>query len=216
MRFDTLRCEAVTIAKAGAGALILTGLIGFVGCGKVPTTHFYTLEAPSVSASSKTLPYDIAVARFRTAFRLSQDRLVYMPTPYHVDYYNYHRWAGFPADMVTVDLISSLKHSKAFHSVTGMRSDGKPDYILRGEIENLEEQDNGSNVTAKVSLTLDAYDVATHNVVWSGAADYSKPVTAGSVEDVARELSDGVRQCLRQLTDDLIAKFPEKKEKNAP
>jgi ABC-type uncharacterized transport system auxiliary subunit len=190
--------------------LFVTALLA-AGCAKVPTTHFYTLEAPPVAAAAKTLPYDVEVSRFRAAFRLAQDRLVFMPSPYHVDYYNYHRWAGFPADLMTSALISSLKHAAIFRSVSDMHSGGKPDYILRGEIENLEEQDNGSTVTARVSLTLEAYEVQTHKVIWSGAADHEKQVTAGSVDDVARELNAGVRACLEKLTRDLAAGFLERK-----
>src|SRR5712691_1709483 len=146
------------------------------GCGKVPQTHFYSLDAPSPAASAKTLPYDVAVPRFRAAYRLSQDRIVYMPSSYHVDYYNYHRWSGYPADLVTSAFITSLKRAGIFRSVSEMRSGGKPDYLLRGEIQNLEELDNGSAVTARVSMTLDVMDANTHQIVWSGAAEYEKPV----------------------------------------
>jgi ABC-type uncharacterized transport system auxiliary subunit len=194
-----------------AAAIVLAGMLLAAGCAKVPQTHFYTLEPPSMTASGKTLPYDVEVARFRAAFRLSQDRLVFMPSPYHVDYYNYHRWAGYPADMVTAALISSLKHAGVFRSVSDVHSGGKPDFILRGEIENLEELDSGASATARVALTLDAYDVQNRAVVWSGAADYQKQVTAGTVDDVARELNEGVRQSLEKLTHELAAGFPEKK-----
>jgi ABC-type uncharacterized transport system auxiliary subunit len=197
--------------KIPAAALLMAAMLLASGCAKVPQTHFYTLEPPAMSSAGKTLPYDVEVARFRAAFRLSQDRLVYMPSPYHVDYYDFHRWAGYPADMVTSALISSLKHAGVFRSVSEIRSGAKPDYILRGEIENLEELDSGGTVTARVALTLDAYDAQTHAIVWSGAADASKQVTAGSVDDVARELSAGVRQSLEKLTHDLASGFPEKK-----
>jgi len=202
--------QHMTWKRTMLAGLLLAALFA-AGCAKVPQTHFYTLEAPAMTSTGKNLPYDVEVARFRAAFRLTQDRLVFMPTPYHVDYYNYHRWAGFPADMVTSALITSLKHAGIFRSVSDVHSGGKPDYILRGEIENLEEQDNGGTVSARVALTLDAYDFQTRAVVWSGAADYQKQVSAGSVDDVARELNDGVRQSLEKLTRDLAAGFPEKK-----
>jgi ABC-type uncharacterized transport system auxiliary subunit len=203
--------QHMTWKRAVLAGLLLAALFA-AGCGKVPQTHFYTLEAPAMASTGKNLPYDVQVARFRAAFRLTQDRLVFMPTPYHVDYYNYHRWAGFPSDMVTSAMITSLKHAQVFRSVTDVHSGGKPDYILRGEIENLEEQDNGGTVTARVALTLDAYDFQTRAVVWTGAADYTKQVSAGSVDDVARELNEGVRQSLEKLTRDLAAGFPEKKQ----
>ena len=194
-----------------AATLGLTAVLLAAGCAKVPQTHFYTLEPPAMTAIGKTLPYDVEVARFRAAFRLGQDRLVYMPSPYHVDYYDFHRWAGYPADMVTSALISSLKHASVFRSVSAVRSGAKPDYILRGEIENLEERDSSGTVTARVSITLEAIDAQSHAIVWSGAADFSKQVAAGSVDDVAKELNEGVRQSLEKLTRDLAAGFPEKK-----
>jgi uncharacterized lipoprotein YmbA len=98
--------------------LLAVALSGLSGCGKVPATHFYTLEPPAVSSAGKTLPYDVSVARFRAAYRLSQDRLVYMASAYHVDYYNYHRWAGIPADLVTQGMITSLKRAGVFRSVS--------------------------------------------------------------------------------------------------
>src|SRR5580658_4756775 len=125
-----------------AAALVAAAMFLAAGCGKVPATHFYTLEPPAMTASAKTFPYEVEVARFKAAFRLSQDRIVYMPSPFHVDYYSYHRWAGFPADMVTAGLVSSLKHAGVFRSVSEVRSGAKPDYILHGQIENLEEQDS--------------------------------------------------------------------------
>ena len=201
----------MTWQRTTLACFVLAATLLAMGCGKVPPTHFYTLEPPATASIGKTLPYDVEVARFRAAFRLTQDRLVYMPTPYRVDYYSYHRWAGYPADMVTAAMVSALKHAGVFRSVSEVRSGGRPDYILRGQIENLEEQDSGATVTARVALTLDAYDVQSRAIVWSGAADYQKQVAAGSVDDVARELNEGVRQSLEKLTRDLAAGFPEKK-----
>jgi hypothetical protein len=92
-----------------------------------------------------------------------------------------------------------------------MRSGGTPDYILRGEIQNLEEVDTGSSVTARVAMTLDVTDTKTRAIVWSGAASMERPVNGNNVDDVARELHEGVRLSLEKLTRDLAAGFPEKK-----
>lgn len=196
-----------------AGYLVLaSAAVVLAGCGKVPATHFYTLQAPPATSAGKTpLPFDVAVFRFRTAYRLAQDRLVYMPSPYQVDYYTYHRWAGYPADLVTAALISSLKHAGVFRSVSEIRTGVNPDYILKGEIEDLQEVDSPGVATAKVSITLEAIDAKTRAVVWSGDGTYEKGVTSGNVDDVARELNEGVRQILDKLTREIAAaKFPGK------
>src|ERR1035438_833140 len=144
--------------------LVAAFVAALAGCGKVPVTHFYSLEPPAESPSGKMLPYDVAVFRFRTAYRLSQDRLVFMPAPYQVDYYNYHRWAGYPADLVTGALITTLKHAGLFRSVSEIRTGITPDYLLKGEIENLEEVDTPGVATARVAISLEALDAKTRAV----------------------------------------------------
>ncbi len=196
--------------KLALSALLSMAMF-LAGCGKVPVTHFYTLEAPPVASVGKTLPYDVSVARFRTGFRLSQDRLVYMPADYHVDYYTYHRWAGYPADLLTQALITTLKRNKTFRSVSEIKTGVNPDYVLRGEILNLEEVDSANSATARVSISLDVTDAKTHSIVWSSTAQYEKPVTSGNVDDVARELNQGVRETLDKLVREMAAQFPEKK-----
>src|SRR5258708_6743025 len=190
---------------------VVAGAATFVGCGKVPETHFYTLEPPSVSPVARKLPYDVSVARFRAGYRLSQDRLVYMPAPYHVDFYTYHRWAGYPSDLVTLAMITALKQANLFRSVSEIKSGVNPDFVLRGEVQNLEELDAPGSATARVAITLDAQDAKTRNIVWSGSARYEKQVISGNIDDVARELNEGVRQTLDKLVQDMAQNFPEKK-----
>ena len=134
-----------------------------------------------------------------------------MPSAYQVDYYNYHRWTGYPADLLTAALITTLKRAKTFRSVSEIKTGVNPDYVLHGEIQNLEEVDAGASATARVAITLDATDAKTHAIVWSGSATYEKTVTSGSVDDVARELNQGVRDTLEKLVRDLSKEFPEKK-----
>src|ERR1043166_8055016 len=132
--------RAMKTTRAAILLVLLAGLLTVTaGCGKVPQTHFYTLEPASPGNLGKTLPYEVAVSRFRAAYRLSQDRVAFMESSHHVDYYNYHRWAGFPADLVTSAFITGLKRAGLFRADTEMRSGARPDYILRGEIQDLQE-----------------------------------------------------------------------------
>ncbi len=172
------------------------------GCGKIPTTQYYSIGnglPPAPAAGARPLTFDVAVARFKAPQSLAQDRLLYRPAPNQVDYYAYHRWSGYPADQVTAAFIVRLRNAGLFRTVTSMDGAPKADYILRGGVENLEEVNSGTDVSANVVLSMEVVDTKTHTVVWSGMRKVERPVAERSVPGVVRELNEGVRQCLDEL-----------------
>lgn len=184
-------------------------LIFLAGCGgKIPLTHFYSLEnVPPPPTSHRALPLDVAVARFRAPQQLTQDRLVYRPAPYQLEFYNYHRWSNSPPDMLTETLVYSLKRSGLFRSVSSLQGGPRVDYLLRGYIHNLEEVNSAEGVTAQVALSVEVVDMKTHAVVWTGRGSSERQVADRSVPGVVQGLNDGVRQSLEQITQGLAAFF---------
>ena len=189
--------------------LLILGLLA--GCGKIPQTQYYSIGSglpPAPAASSPApLSFDVAVARFRAPQSLAQDRLLYRPGPNQVDYYAYHRWSGYPADQVTAVFLTRLRSAGLFRTVTSMDGAPKADYLLRGGVENLEEVNSGTEVSAHVVLSMEVVDTKTHTVVWSGMRTSDKPVADRSVAGVVRELNEGVRQCVDELTQGVAAHF---------
>lgn len=184
---------------------ILTGLLA--GCGKLPTTRYYAIDTrlPS-SPATRTLPLDVAVARFRASQMLAQDRLVYREG-HQVNYYNYDRWSVPPPDMLTDVLIRSLRDSGMFRSVATMQGGPKVDYLLRGYLEQLEEVDAPDGVTARVALRLEAVDMKTNAVVWTGRGSANRPVAERSVTGVVRELNEGIEESLQQVIRSMAGHF---------
>ncbi len=187
-------------------------LLSLAGCGgKLPQTHFYTLEtslpAPPPAA---TLPVDIAVARFRAPQALTQDRVVYRPAPHHMDFYEYHRWVDSPPDLVTQNLIAHLKRAGIFRSVTGIQGAASADYLLRGRIEHLEEVDADSSVSARVALSAELVDSKTRGVVWAGRGAHEVAVPDRSVEGVVRGMNEALRESLDQITRGLTTHFQQR------
>jgi len=190
--------------------VVLLALALLPACGgKLPQTRYYTIESglPALPQHSGSLPFDVAVARFRTSQVLAQDRIVYRPAPHQVDYYQYHRWADPPADLLTHALLEHLRRASLFRSVSTMQSAPKADYVLRGRIEHLEEVNTSDSVSARVYLTLEALDAKTHAVVWSGKGSSESQVPDRSVEGVVQQINEGVRQSLEELTRGLTAFF---------
>jgi ABC-type uncharacterized transport system auxiliary subunit len=190
-------------------AVALAGLlVGLVGCGKVPTTRYYAIDTRlPVAPATRTMPLDVAVARFRASQMLAQDRLVYRKGTHEVNYYNYDRWSVPPADMLADALIRGLKDSGMFRSVSTMQGGPKVDYLLRGYIELLEEVDGADGVTARVALRLDAVDMKTNAVVWSGRGAADRPVSDRSVTGVVRELNEGIQDSLQQVVRGMAGHF---------
>lgn len=189
--------------------LALTGvLIGVLGgCAKLPTTRYYAIDTrlPS-SPATRSLPLDVAVARFRASQMLAQDRVVYREG-HQVNYYNYDRWSVPPPDMLTDVLIRALKDSGMFRSVASLQGGPRVDYLLRGYLEQLEEVDAPDGVTARVALRLEAVDMKTNAVVWTGRGSASRPVAERSVTGVVRELNEGVEESLQQVIRSMAGHF---------
>lgn len=181
--------------------LCAVALIGvLVGCGKIPNTRYYAIDTRLAAApATRTLPLDVAVARFRVAQTLASDRLVYRQGQHEVNYYNYDRWSAPPADMLTDTLIRGLKDAGMFRSVSTLQGGPKVDYLLRGYIEMLEEVDAPDGVTARVALRVDLVDMKTNAVVWSGRGAADRPVSERSVTGVVRELNEGIQSSLQEI-----------------
>ncbi len=192
--------------SCGVSVLVLALALG--GCGKVPQTRYYTIDAGLPAApGSQALPYDIAVARFSAPQVLAQDRLIFRPGSHQVDYYQYRRWSDPPADLVTQALLAHLRRTGLFRSVSTLQGAPRSDYVLRGRVDHLEEVNSDENVSVHVTLALEAVDTKTRAVVWSGSGNYANPVAEHSVEGIVKEINEGVHQNLQQLTTSLASYF---------
>lgn len=189
------------------GAALL--LLALASCGgKVPPTRHYTLEIPlsNPARAANSFPVTVAVVRFQAPRPLQQDRVVFRPAPNQVDFYDYHRWADSPPDLVTNNLVRHLKESGMFRSV--VTTAGAPaDYFLRGTVESLEEVDSGESVSARVALSAELIDARTRQIVWSGRGSHEAPVQERSVEGIVRVLNEGLRHSIEQLSGGLASFF---------
>src|SRR2546422_2970065 len=90
---------------------------------------------------SARMPIALAVRRFETPAYLRQGRIVYRETPEAVDFYEYHCWAAETGPTVTTALIDSIRSARLFSFVKPYDGEDKPDYLLTGRLERLDEVD---------------------------------------------------------------------------
>jgi hypothetical protein len=66
-----------------------------------PEVRHYALTLTVPEAPASTAQASLVVRPFMARDPYDQERIVYRSSPYQLDFYNYHRWAASPADLVT-------------------------------------------------------------------------------------------------------------------
>ena len=186
-----------TLVTTCTCALLLSGCAG-----KVRYPNYYALSIapaaqvdPPVSRQSATL----AVRRFETPAYLRQGRIVYRESPDQIGFYEYHRWASDPGAAVTTALIDSLRSSHLFASVGPYASEQRPDYLLTGRLERLDEIDYGGGVKVEARLSAELTNLRTGAVVWTGDASQTSKVDQRNVNSVVSEMNAALQVSIQRL-----------------
>ena len=175
------------------------------GCGASRPVKYYVLDvapAPASTASAR-FPVTLLVSRIAASHLYRDDRLVYGRGPVELGTYEYERWSETPADMVQDLLISSLRSSGQYTSVSPISSNVRGDYIIRGHLYALDEVDDKPGIAARFSLQLDLFDPKTGRPVWTDSYSNDESVNGKTVEDVVTTLDHNVRAGMQQLTANL-------------
>jgi len=176
------------------------------GCGKVRFPNYYTLAvAPTLTPAAnpgRTLG-SLAVRDFETPAYLRQGRIVYRESPTEVGFYEYHRWITNPGTTVTTAIVDTLRSSALFSQVEPDASHSKPDFLLRGQLERLDEIDYGGAVRVEVKLSAQLVNLRTASTVWSEDEAETARVEKAAVNSVVAEMSDAVQKCIDRLLADM-------------
>lgn len=182
-----------------AAVCSLAGLAA--ACGASRPTKYYALDAPATPAPATTapIPVRLLVARITASHLYRDDRLVYGSGPVQLGTYEYERWSEPPVDMLQDMLISSLRASGQYRSVSRVGSASRGDYVVRGHLDALDEIDKPS-LAARFSFQLELFDPGTGTIVWSNSYRHDEPVQGKHVSDVIEALDRNVEAGLQQLT----------------
>lgn len=182
------------------------------GCaGRVRYPKYYTLEiAPALQPASGNarMPAAVAVRRFETPAYLRQGRIVYREAPEAVDFYEYHRWAADPGPTVTSAMIESMRTARLFAFVKPFDGDEKPDYLMTGRLQKLDEVDYGGAVRVEAKVSAELVDARTGMIVWAGDAMAALNVESSNVNAVVAAMSRGFRSTSIALWQTWRRNFP--------
>jgi ABC-type uncharacterized transport system auxiliary subunit len=184
------------LAAAAMATLVLAG------CGSVryPTSYLLNLPAPMPQAAPPQAPLGrVAVREFRCPDYLCEGRIIYRPTPEEVGFYEYHRWAASPRQVITQSMADALRARSLFKSVAVHERGIEAAYVLTGNIERLEEVDHGSDVQALCTISAQLVEVRGGSLVWHHTASEAVPVQQRNVAGVVIGLSAAARTVIDRL-----------------
>jgi ABC-type uncharacterized transport system auxiliary subunit len=172
------------------------------GCGSVryPQMYLLDLRPPEVRVESTggTLG-QLVVREFACPNYLCDGRIVYRPTANEAAFYEYHRWAVSPRQMITESVAGGLRATALFNDVAVRDPGAAVAYRLTGTIERFEEVDDGHDVQAVCMLSAELLDVRSKTIVWSHSETAAAPVIDRSVAGVVAGLSAATRTAVDAL-----------------
>jgi ABC-type uncharacterized transport system auxiliary subunit len=175
----------------------VTGLLS--ACGASRPVKYYVLDVDvPPAASPQPLPITLLVGRITATHLYRDDRLVYGSGPVELGTYEYERWAEAPADMIQDILVTSLRSTGQYRSVSKMASTLRADYIVRGRLFSLYEV--AKPLSGRFSVELDLFDPKAGMTVWTGSYSHDEPVSGKRVENVVEALDKSVLAGMQQLT----------------
>jgi uncharacterized lipoprotein YmbA len=177
------------------------------GCaGKTRYPDYYMLPlAPSAVASSKDGHNfsAVAVQRFETPAYLRQGRIVYRQTPEQIGFYDYHRWASDPGQVVTSAMMDSLRSAGVFSLVEVYDGQENTEYLLSGRVERLDEVDYGNHVQVEVKLSAQLLNRKTGAAIWTGDTTTTANISQREMSSVVRAMGQATQHGIEQLVEEM-------------
>ena len=188
----------------------LAAALMVVACGSVRYPQMYLLElrppvAPVESAGGAL--GQLVVGEFACPDYLCEGRIVYRPNASEAGFYEHHRWAVSPRQMITESVAGGVRATALFNDVALRDGGAAVAYRLTGSIERFEEVDDGHDVQAVCRLSAELLDVRSKTIVWSHSETAAVPVIDRSVAGVVGSLSAATRTAVDALVASMTSRL---------
>jgi ABC-type uncharacterized transport system auxiliary subunit len=175
----------------GSLGIPFAAMLVLTGCGPSRYARSYVLSFPAPSPALKQA-VDIgtlAIDEFECPQYLCEGRIVYRSSPEEIGFYEFHRWAANPREMLTRFVADRVRSAALFKSVALRGSRVDATYVMKGTIEHLEEVDQGQSVSVVCTISAQLVQKQTRSVVWSKTVSQTLPVQNRTVAGVVSSLS---------------------------
>jgi ABC-type uncharacterized transport system auxiliary subunit len=191
------RLAQVTLVVLSAGFLS--------ACGASRPYKYYDLDVSSPPPqASQAQPYSVRliVARVNVPELYRDSRLVYGSGNVQLGAYEYDRWAVMPADMLQDALITALRGTGQYRSVTRIGSRAQGDYVVRSQLFSLYGVDR-PNLVGRFSMEVELFDPKSGTTLWTNTYSHDEPVNGKTVTDVVEALDRNVQAGMQQFASNL-------------
>jgi len=188
--------------KLIASSFAVMALIALAGCGgavKYPNYYALHIPPPPDPPAQEGVRASLAVREFRSPAYLHQGAIVYKISPEQIGFYNYHRWAADPREVVTNAVTDRLRASGKFTQVKPYDGRSDVDYVLSGRIERLEEVDYEGGVKVEVAISAQMTNLTTGATVWTNTVDEIGTVGQRDVPAVVSEMNRTMERAIEKL-----------------
>ena len=176
-------------SPARGPAVLLALLVAAAsGCaGTVPATRYYDLAAPKARAAGDG-PV-LALEPLATDDAYDDERIVYRPSRYRLDYYDYHRWSAPPGVMIGNYLERGLESSGLFAAVVREGVDDAGG-LLTGRVVAIEELDvSKTDWRGRLVVELRLLDPRSGDTLWSEQFEETEKLERQSPEGLAAAIT---------------------------
>jgi ABC-type uncharacterized transport system auxiliary subunit len=174
-----------------AALLSVSMLTGCIGGGTTEPSRYYTVSAESISTAAvagATSDARIHVKKFTIDPSYQRSNIVYRESPYDFSFYSLDLWATRPEQMLTQVAGEYLVKSNMFKSVD-LKPMGKPDFELLGNVDAIEEIDEGSSQEAHLAMQLTFRKVGEDSPLWEKRYDERQSMSKRDAHSAAEALS---------------------------
>ena len=162
----------------------LTGCLG----GSTEPSRYYTVSAESISVAGAASDTRVHVKKFTIDPAYQRSNIVYRESPYDFMFYDLDLWATRPEQMLTQVAGEYLVKSNLFKSVD-LKPMGKPDFELLGNVDAIEEIDEGSSQYAHLALQLTFRKTGEDAPLWEKRYDERQSMNKRDAHSAAESLS---------------------------
>ena len=179
-----MKANRLLAIAALLSAFSLTGCLG----GSTEPSRYYTISAESISTSGATSEARVHVKKFTIDPAYQRSNIVYRESPYDFMFYDLDLWATRPEQMLTQVTGEYLIKSNLFKSVD-LKPMGKPEFELLGNVDAIEEIDEGSSQYAHLAVQLTFRKVGEDAPLWEKRYDERESMGKRDAHSAAEAIS---------------------------
>jgi ABC-type uncharacterized transport system auxiliary subunit len=182
--------------------------IGCFATAKVPVVQHYRLDYVPQATERTPLPVVLRLSSFRTAAAYARSGIIYREGGHGIDTYPNRRWIADPGRMITDLLVRDLASSGLFRAVEQSPSRLQSDYIISGEIEEIEEvaaSECAARLKIRVLLANASRENSPDSVLFQKSFTHNEPSRCTDIDDLVTAMSRALANISQQLQSDVYA-----------